>query len=91
MVTVRVVPRSDREAVEGVDAEGTVRVRVSAPPVEGAANKAVLKLVARELGVPRSAVVLVGGARSRHKRLRIEGVSAAHVARRWPGASVKSA
>ena len=88
MVAVRVTPRSNRDAIEGVDPEGALRARVGAPPVEGAANKAVIRLVARDLGVPKGAVTVVAGAGARHKRLRIEGVSAARVARQWPGANV---
>ena len=50
-------------------------VKVTAPPVEGAANKAVVELLARELGVPRSAVKIVLGERSREKVIEVEGLS----------------
>ena len=62
IVAVRVTPRASREAVEGVDDEGALRVRVTAPPADGAANKAVVKLVARAVGLPKSAVSVISGA-----------------------------
>ncbi len=89
MIAVRVTPRSSRDAVEGVDAEGVLRVRVTAPPADGAANKAVVKLVAAVAGLPKSAVSVVTGASSRHKQLRLEGTSAADVVSRWPGLSAR--
>lgn len=64
---VRVTPRSSREAVEGFDMEGTLHVRVTAPPADGAANAAVAKLLARALGLPPRDVVLVSGATARQK------------------------
>jgi uncharacterized protein (TIGR00251 family) len=84
----RVTPRSSRDAIEGADEVGEIRIWVTAPPADGAANKAVLRLVAKTLRVPRGAVTLVSGAGSRHKRLRIEGVDTASVLARWPGAQV---
>lgn len=85
VIAVRVTPRSSRDAIEGVDASGELRVRVTAPPADGAANAAVVKLVARALSLPKGAVSVVSGQTSRHKRLEIEGVSAAELRRRWPG------
>lgn len=90
MVAVRVTPRSSRDAVEGVDEQGALRVRVTAAPTDGAANKAVIKLLAKALGVPRGAVSIVSGTTSRHKRLRIEGLEASAIADRWPGESPRS-
>jgi uncharacterized protein (TIGR00251 family) len=89
VVGVRVTPRSSRDGVEGADEAGEVRVRVTAPPADGAANKAVLRLVAKTLRLPRGAVTLVSGASSRHKRLRVEGVDAALLRARWPGVRAK--
>ncbi len=89
MVAVRVTPRSSRDHIDGVDEAGELRVRVTAPPAEGAANAAVARLVARELRLAKGAVTVAGGATSRHKRLRIEGLEPAEVLARWPGANVK--
>jgi uncharacterized protein YggU (UPF0235/DUF167 family) len=54
-----------------------LRVRVAAPPLDGRANDAVVLLIARAAGLPRSAVSLVGGERSRDKTLRVVGLGAA--------------
>jgi len=88
VVALRVTPRSSRDAIEGVDEAGEIRVRVTAAPADGAANKAVIKLLAKSLGVPKRALTLVSGVASRHKRLQIEGVSAVAVQQHWPGVSV---
>ena len=85
VIAVRVTPRSSREAIEDVDDSGELRVRVMAPPADGAANAAVVKLVAKSLGVPRGAVSIVTGQGSRHKRLRVEGIGPVELGRRWPG------
>jgi uncharacterized protein (TIGR00251 family) len=69
IVTVRVHPRASREKAEWN--EGVMEVWVNAPPVEGAANRAVLRAVARRLGVPVSAVTLRSGARSRNKTVEV--------------------
>lgn len=89
VIAVRVTPRSSRNAIEGVDEAGRLRVRVTAPPTDGAANTAVVRLLARTLDLPRSAVRVAAGAGSRHKRLRLDGVEADAVLRRWPGLSVQ--
>jgi uncharacterized protein YggU (UPF0235/DUF167 family) len=66
-------------------ADGVLRVRVTAPPVDGAANSALVRLLARELGVGASAISIETGARSRVKRVLVAGVGAAPVRERWPG------
>jgi len=59
--------------------DGALDVRVSAAPVEGAANEALVELLARQLDVPRRAVSLVSGEHGRSKRVRIEGLTLAEV------------
>ena len=66
VVPVRVVPRAGRSSVDGV-VEGALRVRLAAPPVEGAANRELCEFLARLLDVPRRDVEIVGGAQSRRK------------------------
>lgn len=74
LVGVRVVPRSSRDAIAGVR-DGRLLVRLTAPPVEGRANAALVKLLARSLGVARDRIEIVSGVSSRSKRLRLEGVA----------------
>jgi len=73
---VRVKPRASRDAIEGAR-DGALVVRLTAPPVEGAANTALARLLGRALGVAPSAVRIVGGATSRTKRVAVSGVGLA--------------
>lgn len=73
---VRVVPRASRSGVAG-EHDGALRVRVAAPPVEGAANEELVRTLARALGIPVRAVEITGGLTSRLKQVRVEGASAA--------------
>ncbi len=76
--TVRVIPRASRSEVVG-EFDGALKVKVCAPPVDGAANAEIQKLIAKRLGVSRSAVQIVSGESSRTKRLQVSGVTAAQV------------
>jgi uncharacterized protein len=80
-LAVRVTPKGGRDAVDGIAelADGTcvLKVRVRAAASEGAANAAVIRVLAAALGVPGRAVELVAGGRGRVKRLRISGEGAA--------------
>ena len=80
---VRLTPRGGQDRVDGV-VEGVLRVRVAAPPVDGAANEALVRLIASELGVAKRAVRLVSGETARTKLIEVDGADAA-VAARWPG------
>jgi uncharacterized protein (TIGR00251 family) len=91
VIPVRVIPRAGRDEVAGADASGALRVRVAAPPADGAANRAVLRTLAAALDVPPSAIELVSGAHSRTKRLRVHGVDASALVARWPGLSIPGA
>ena len=74
-IPVRVVPGASRDKVVG-EHDGALKVQVSAPPVEGAANDRLVRFLAKGvLGVPRSAMSLVRGQRSRDKVVRVEGVT----------------
>ncbi len=85
---VRLTPRGGRDAVDGVR-DGILLARVSAPPVEGAANEALVRLLARELDVPRQAIRIVTGTGARLKTIEIEAEGAAETARRrWAGIAV---
>ncbi len=77
-LAVRLTPRGGAARIEGVadwDGQPCLRVRVAAPPVEGAANDALVAFLAKALGLPRSAVTLVAGDRARVKRLHLRGES----------------
>jgi uncharacterized protein (TIGR00251 family) len=75
---VRVTLRASREAIEG-EHQGALKVRLTAPPLEGRANDALRRLLAARLNVPLSAVRIVGGEKCRNKRVAIAGVSRAQV------------
>ncbi len=76
-LTVRLTPNGGRDAIDGWDtgSDGAcyLKVRVSDPPDKGKANKALIALVAKAAGVPKSAVSLLSGETHRKKILRIEG------------------
>jgi uncharacterized protein len=65
--------------------DGILRARVAAPAIEGAANQALLRLLADELDIPKRDVRLIAGAASRTKLIVIEGVDPEVILERWPG------
>jgi uncharacterized protein (TIGR00251 family) len=73
---VRVQPRASRDALAGERA-GALVVRLTAPPVEGAANEALARFLGKALGVPPSAVRIVAGATGRNKVVTVAGLDAA--------------
>lgn len=78
-------PRGGRDAVDGwaIDADGRsyLKVRVASPPVDGAANAALVAFLAKSLKIPRSAIRLVSGDTARVKRLELDGVDQADLKR----------
>jgi uncharacterized protein YggU (UPF0235/DUF167 family) len=87
VVHVHVLPRSGRTEVVGRHGDA-LKIRVAAPPVDGRATDAARIAVAAALGVAPSAVTVIGGERSRAKRLRVAGLDAAEAQRRlaaWIG------
>jgi uncharacterized protein YggU (UPF0235/DUF167 family) len=74
LVPIRVTPRAARAAL--ALEHGELRARLSAPPVEGAANAALLALLAERLGLPRRAITLLRGTTARHKLVAITGLDA---------------
>lgn len=69
---VRVQPRASRDEITGIQ-DGRIRLRLTAPPVEGAANEACQKFLAEILGVPKSAVRLTAGQKAREKTFHVQG------------------
>jgi len=79
-VTLRlhIQPGAKRTGVAGLHGEA-LKIRLAAPPVDGKANACLIEFLADALGLPKSAVRIVGGETSRAKRVRIDGVDAARV------------
>jgi uncharacterized protein (TIGR00251 family) len=74
LLSVVVVPRSGKSSIAQL-ADGTIQIRVAAPPVNGAANAALLRFLADMLDVPRSRLAITSGASSRRKRVVIAGLA----------------
>jgi len=72
--SVRVVPRASKSEIVG-EIDGALKVRLCSPPVDGAANAELIKMLAREFGVSRGRVEIVSGQNSRTKRIRITGAT----------------
>jgi len=73
-IDVRVLPRAARAGIAGTRGDALL-VRLNAPPVEGAANAELIQLLSRRLGVPKRAVTIIGGHRSRQKRVAVTGLT----------------
>jgi uncharacterized protein (TIGR00251 family) len=81
LLRLRVQPRASREEIAGVTTDA-IRLRLTAPPVDGAANEALIRFLAASLHVPRSAVELVSGRTGRAKLVAVAGVSVKEAAER---------
>ncbi len=78
---VKVQPRAKRNAITGEVGEA-LKIALTAPPVEGRANEAVIEFLAEVLRVPRGSVSIAAGLSSRNKVIRVRGVTAAQVEKR---------
>jgi len=81
LIAVKVVPRASRDELAG-ELDGALKVRLTAPPVDGAANRALIAFLAKHLGVAKSAVTVVAGQQSRGKRVAVAGLKPAELLRR---------
>ena len=79
-LSVRIQPRSSKNGVTRME-DGTLKIRLTAPPVDGAANEALVKFLSEALSVSKSQVEIVTGHTSREKRVKISGMSEADVIR----------
>jgi uncharacterized protein (TIGR00251 family) len=75
---VRIVPRASRSEIAG-EYNGALRIRIAAPPVEGAANRELVRLLAKSFKLPQNAVEIVSGAGSKNKIVRIAGADSAQL------------
>jgi len=75
---VHVQPRASRNELCGVQGD-ELKLRLTSPPVEDAANKLCIEFLAKQLGVARSKVSIIAGTKSRHKIIRIDGITARQV------------
>lgn len=81
MIEVQVVPRSSRVAIEHLDGL-RFKIKLTSPPVEGAANTQLVQVISERLSLPRRQIEIVSGETGRRKRLRITGIAAEVVRQR---------
>ena len=74
-ISVKVIPRAKKTALAGVMDDGTIKIRVAAPPVDGAANKALIEFLAEALAIPTAQVDIVAGESSERKLISLVGIS----------------
>jgi uncharacterized protein (TIGR00251 family) len=74
-ITVKVQARARKTEVAGLLADGTIKIRVAAAPVEGAANQALIEFLAQALGLPKSQIDIIAGESSEHKLISLTGIS----------------
>jgi uncharacterized protein (TIGR00251 family) len=75
-MAVHVTPRSRKNELTGISSDGTLRVRLAAPPVEGAANKALLELLAHILGVRVNTLEIIAGEKGKDKIISVVDLDA---------------
>jgi uncharacterized protein (TIGR00251 family) len=75
---VRVVPRASSSGIVGKH-DGALRVRIAAQPLEGAANRELIRVLAKSFELPKNAVEIVSGTNSKNKTVRIRGAKAANL------------
>lgn len=74
-ITVKVQPRAHKTEVAGLMADGTIKIKVAAPPVGGAANKALVSFLAQTLGLPAGQIDIIAGETSERKLISLVGIS----------------
>lgn len=74
-ISVKVQPRARKTEVAGVMADGTLKIKVAAPPVDGAANKALVGFLAQTLGLPAGQIDIIAGENSERKLISLVGIS----------------
>jgi uncharacterized protein (TIGR00251 family) len=74
VISIRVIPRSKKSEISQVLDDGTIKVRLTAPPVDGKANQSLIQLLADVIGIRTSQIEFVSGRKSRDKLVRIYGI-----------------
>ncbi len=74
ILAIKAIPKASRDEVVGYESD-ELKVKLRAVPEDGKANKALIRFLAKQAGIPRSAIELQSGSTSRHKRLKITGVA----------------
>jgi uncharacterized protein len=90
IIQIKVIPRSPQTMIDGMRG-GAILVKLSAPPVEGQANESLLRFIAHICDVPRRAVSLMSGERSRNKAIRVNHVTRAEATLRVRACTRRSA
>jgi uncharacterized protein (TIGR00251 family) len=75
---VRIVPRASRSEIAG-EYNGALRIRIAAPPVEGSANRELIRLLAKKFKLPQNAVAIVSGSASKTKIIHLAGADASRL------------
>jgi uncharacterized protein len=75
---VRVIPRASKTEIAG-EHDGALKIKLTSPPVEGAANDELIRILAKGFGVSKSQVEIISGSSSRSKRVRVRGVEPAKI------------
>ncbi len=78
VLTLRIIPRAAKNAIQGVHGDA-LKIRLCAPPVDGAANAALIEFLSDTLSLPRARIQLLSGKTSRTKRVRLQGMTADEV------------
>lgn len=73
-ISIRVVPRASKSEIVGM-IEGTLKVRIAAPPVDGAANSEIIKLFSKTFGIAKSDIAIISGETSLNKRIKFANLS----------------
>ena len=74
VIKVKVIPRSSRNQIIGIEGD-TLKVKVTSPPMNGKANKSLVEMFAKYLGIPKKDITIMAGEHSRQKYLKILGIS----------------
>ncbi len=73
-INIHLQPRASKNEIAGIHGD-SIKLRLTSPPVDGAANSHVIEFFAKKLGVQKSKITIVSGEKSRHKTLRVAGIT----------------